>query len=316
MKKIGLDLKLSMNLVNFNKGLVTKKFNEFFYVDILENKKIAQNNRFLCKCRKNIKYQQKNIFVGDRVKLNEINHRDKTAIIENLLERKNIINRPAVANISDIYIIHSVEHPKLNFSQLSDFLINAESLMVKVSLILTKSDLINTSKQAHLFEKFTNWGYEPKILSLTANDDLKDLICELNTNQCSIFMGPSGVGKTTLLNKIMPNVNRATSIISNKIKRGKNTTRNVELFQLSRESYIVDTPGFNNLNYYIKPKDIAFLFPEFKKQINQNILRCKFRDCLHIDEPGCSLNKKFERYKFYKILIRDSKNLCHQIQVN
>ena len=124
-------------------------------------------------------------------------------------------------------------------------------------------------------------------------------------------MGPSGVGKTTLLNKIIPHINRATSSVSNKIKRGKNTTRNIELFQLSEESYIVDTPGFNILNKYMEPRDIAFLFPEFKNQMIQKEVRCKFRDCLHIDEPGCILNKKFERYKFYKNLIRDSKILCH-----
>ena len=129
-------------------------------------------------------------------------------------------------------------------------------------------------------------------------------------------MGPSGVGKTTLLNNIIPNINRATSTVSKKIKRGKNTTRNIELFQISRESYVVDTPGFNILNNLIKPKDIPFLFPEFKNQINQNGVSCKFRNCLHIDEPGCNLNKNFERYKFYKILIRDSKILCRQIQAN
>ena len=168
----------------------------------------------------------------------------------------------------------------------------------------------------HLFEKFKTWGYEPTILSLISNDQLKDLVYELKTKQCSIFMGPSGVGKTTLLNKIIPNTNRATSAVSNKIKRGKNTTRNIELFKLSTESYIVDTPGFNILNNVMKPKDIASLFPEFRNQINQNEFGCKFRDCLHIDEPGCSLNKQFERYEFYKNLIRDSKILCHQIQAN
>jgi len=305
-----------MSLINVNKGLVTKKFNEFFYVDVLVDEINSRYERFLCKSRKSINYKRKYIFVGDKVILSEINYTDKTAVIENLLERKNIIYRPAVANISDIYIIHSIEHPKLNYAQLSDFLIKAESLMVKVSLILTKSDLIPPKKHALLFEKFKNWGYEPKILSLIANDEFNDLIDELQTKKCSIFMGPSGVGKTTLLNKIIPNINRATSEVSNKIKRGKNTTRNIELFKLSQESYIVDTPGFNILNNYLKPKDIAFLFPEFRNQINQNGFICKFRDCLHIDEPGCNFNKKFERYKFYKILVKESKSLCHQIQAN
>ena len=305
-----------MNLDNVNKGLVTKKFNDFFYVDILKNEKTEENMKFLCKSRKSIKYQNKYIFVGDRVLLGEINYKYKTAVIENLVERENILDRPAVANISDIYIIHSVEQPKLNYPQLSNFLINAESIMVKVSLILTKSDLIPFEKHACLFEKFKSWGYEPKILSLNSNDQLKDLIYELKTKKCSIFMGPSGVGKTSLLNKIIPNINRATSAVSYKIKKGKNTTRNVELFQLSRKSYIVDTPGFNIQNNYIQSKDIALLFPEFKNQINQNQFRCKFRDCLHIDEPGCNLNKRFERYIFYKKLIRDSKILCHQIPAN
>ena len=305
-----------MNLVNVKKGLVTKKFNQFFYVDILQNENNLKHERFLCKSRKNIKYQQKYIFVGDKVILSEINYKDKTAVIENLLERKNIINRPAVANISDIYIIHSVEHPKLNYLQLSDFLINAEYLNVRVSLILTKSDLISSEKSNFLFEKFKNWGYEPKILSLTSKDKLNEFIIELKANKCSILMGPSGVGKTTLLNKIIPNINRATSAVSNKIKRGKNTTRNIELFKLSKDSYIVDTPGFNILNKYIEPKEIALLFPEFQVQINQNKIRCKFRDCLHIDEPGCNLNKKFERYVFYKNFVEDSKLLSHQIQAN
>lgn len=305
-----------MNLINFNKGLVTKKFNEFFYVDILKNEKSSEDKRFLCKSRKSLKHQKKYIFVGDQVILSDINYKNKTAVIENLLERRNSINRPAVANISDIYVIHSVKHPKLNYSQLSDFLINAEYLRVNVSLILTKSDLITPERHEYLFEKFKNWGYEPKILSLISSDELKDLINELKTKKCSIFMGPSGVGKTTLLNNIIPNVNRATSPVSNKIKRGKNTTRNIELFQLFRDSYIVDTPGFNIQNNYMEPKDIAFLFPEFKKQIYKNGSRCKFRDCLHINEPGCNLNKKFERYNFYKILIRQSKILCHQIQAN
>ena len=305
-----------MNSVSVKKGLVTKKFNDFFYVDLIEKGRPSELKRFLCKSRKSIKYQKKYIFVGDKVILSQINYKDKTAVIDKLLERKNIIYRPAVANISDIYIIHSVEHPKLNYSQLSDFLVQAESLMVKVSLILTKSDLIPPDKHAHLFKKFKNWGYEPKILSLISNDEITDLVDELKTKKCSIFMGPSGVGKTTLLNKIIPNINRATSIVSEKIKRGKNTTRNIELFKISRESYIVDTPGFNILNNFIKPKDIAFLFPEFKNQINQNGISCKFRDCLHVDEPGCTLNKKFERYKFYKILIRESKILYRQIQAN
>tara|TARA_B100000212_G_C27327875_1_gene513203 strand:- start:251 stop:1168 length:918 start_codon:yes stop_codon:yes gene_type:complete len=303
-----------MKLTSEKKGLVTKKFNQFFYVDIIEENNSEKINKFLCKSRKNIFYQKKLIYVGDEVVINEINYNAKTAVIENLLHRKNLLKRPSVANVSDIYIITSVAEPKLNYSQLSNFLVSAEFLQVNVSLILTKSDLISIQRTKVLYEKFKKWGYKPRIISLNSNPQMSDFINELKTKRCSIFIGPSGVGKTTLLNLIMPNINRTTSPISRKIKRGKNTTRNIELFQLSKDSYVVDTPGFNIHNQFIDQKYIANLFPEFNKQIKQNHGYCKFRDCLHLDEPGCKLNKNFERYVFYKNLIKDSKNCSHQNQ--
>ena len=295
-----------MNLINNKRGLVTKKFNNFFYVDILDPDYVNEVTRYLCKSRKSIFYKKNLIFVGDEVMVSNINKIAKTATIESLLKRKNLLLRPAVANISDIYIINSVSEPKLNYAQLSDFLINAESLQVKVSLILTKSDLISYKENIFLYEKFKNWGYESRIFSLTSSPRLTGFIDELSKKKCSIFVGPSGVGKTSLLNLIIPNLNRATSAISNKIKRGKNTTRNIELFRLSKENYIVDTPGFNIKNKYIEPREISHLFPEINSQINENTLNCKFRNCLHIDEPGCNLNKDFERYEFYKNHIQNT----------
>ena len=121
--------------------------------------------------------------------------------------------------------------------------------------------------------------------------------------KCSILIGPSGVGKTTILNQIMPNINRATSDVSKKIKRGKNTTRNIELFYLKKGSYLVDTPGFNMQAINLDVKKIAYLFPELANQLEERGSNCKFRDCLHITEPGCQINRDFERYEFYKELV-------------
>ena len=112
-------------------------------------------------------------------------------------------------------------------------------------------------------------------------------------------MGPSGVGKTTLLNMIIPGLENATSPVSNKIKRGKNTTRNVELFSLSSKSYIVDTPGFNMQTLEIDIRELPNLYPEIYKQLVDEGVKCKFRNCLHINDEGCSLNKNFERNKSY-----------------
>ena len=296
------------------KALVTKKFNQFFYVEIQEDLEYSEENRFLCKSRNSIRFQNEFIYVGDEVVINKIDYLQKTAVIISLIKRKNLLIRPSVANISDIYITHSVREPNLNFSQISKLLINAEYLNVKVSLILTKCDLINIEQKNYLIKKFKNWGYIPKTLNFNVFSDFANLMDELKKKKCSILMGPSGVGKTTLLNKIIPNLNNPTATVSLKIKQGKNTTRNVELFSLSRDSYIVDTPGFNLHKIEILNTYIPLLFPEISKQIKQNKFRCKFNDCLHLDEPGCVIDKNFDRYQFYRDLICETKNQNYQSQ--
>ena len=219
-----------------------------------------------------------------------------------------------MANISNIYVMCSVDEPKLNLSQVNRFLISAEQIGVEVSLVLTKCDLITEEKRLFLIEKFKKWGYQAITLNLNYPDNFKNLLHELKTKKCSIFMGPSGVGKTTLLNMIIPGNDSNTAPVSNKIKRGKNTTRNVELFALSSTSYIVDTPGFNMQNLEVDIYELSTLYPEIFKQVVQQGIKCKFRDCLHINDQGCKLNKNFERYNFYKEMIELSKSHYYLIQ--
>ena len=121
-------------------------------------------------------------------------------------------------------------------------------------------------------------------------------------------MGPSGVGKTTLLNMIIPGLKNSTAPVSRKIKRGKNTTRNVELFSLSPTSFIVDTPGFNMQTVEMDVLQLPNLYPEIYKQIINQGIKCKFRDCLHVNDKGCNLNKNFERYAFYKEMVESLKS--------
>ena len=298
-----------MALSNKRKALVTKKFNNFFYVDILENNKNEKGRlRFLCKSRKNLYFKNQLIVVGDEVIISEINLAARTAIIENLIERKNYLVRPAIANITDIFIVISFKEPELNLSQVNMFLVNSEHLRVNVSLIITKCDLVSKEKKDFFYNKFSSWGYKPWLLSVADEKGFKDFLVELKMRKCSILIGPSGVGKTTILNQIIPNINRATSDVSKKIKRGKNTTRNIELFYLNQGSYIVDTPGFNMQNMNHDIQNIAYLFPELTNQLEKGENNCKFRNCLHISEPGCKINRDFERYKFYKELVTDFKN--------
>ena len=149
-------------------------------------------------------------------------------------------------------------------------------------------------------------------LNIDKSDYFNNLLAELKQNDCSIFMGPSGVGKTTLLNMIIPGLHNITAPVSNKIKRGKNTTRNVELFSISNQSYIVDTPGFNMQPIEVNNSLLPNLYSEIYKQIIDEEIKCKFRNCLHLNDEGCNLNKSFERYSFYKEMIESSKSHYYQ----
>ena len=291
-----------------NLGLVVKKFNEFFLVDLVKNIHISKNKTFLCKVRKSINFKNQIIYVGDQVVINHIDLKNKSAVIENFIPRINLLKRPSVANISNIYVICSVEEPKLNLSQVNRFLISAESIGVEVSLVLTKCDLISEKRRLFLIDKFNKWGYQPITLSLRELSNFSNLLIELKKKKCSIFMGPSGVGKTTLLNMIIPSLHNKTAPVSPKIKRGKNTTRNIELFSLSDKSYIVDTPGFNIQSLEIDFGLLQNFYPEIYKQIFEERKKCKFRNCLHLNDEGCNLDKSFERYEFYKEMIESLKN--------
>jgi len=183
---------------------------------------------------------------------------------------------------------------------------------VEVSLVLTKCDLISDKRRSFLLDKSGKWGYQAKTLNLQKSYYFKNLLAELKQKECSIFMGPSGVGKTTLLNMIIPGLQNSTAPVSNKIKRGKNTTRNVELFSLSNQSYIVDTPGFNMQPLEVDSRLLPNLYSEIKKQVVDEGIKCKFRNCLHLNDEGCNLNKSFERYSFYKEMIEYSKSHYYQ----
>ncbi len=295
-------------------GLVTKKFNDYFLVDLKNQQNIGNGATFLCKVRKSLNFKDQLIYVGDNVLIENIDLKNKRAVITSLKKRKNLLSRPSVANISNIYIIFSVEEPELNLSQVNRFLISAESMGVEVSLVLTKCDLISEKRRSFLIDKFGKWGYPVITLNLQKSDYFKDLLDDLKQTECSIFMGPSGVGKTTLLNMIIPGLKNSTAPVSNKIKRGKNTTRNVQLFSISNQSYIVDTPGFNMQPLEVDIKELPNLYSEIYKQVIDEEIKCKFRNCLHINDEGCNLNKSFERYSFYKEMIESSKIHYYQSQ--
>ena len=168
-----------MKINSKNLGLVTKKFNDFFLVDLKNQENSENSDKFLCKVRKSINFKNQLIYVGDEVEIKNIDLKSKRAVITSVKKRKNLLVRPSVANISNIYITFSVEEPALNLSQVNRFLISAESIGVEVSLVLTKCDLISDKSRYLLIDKFEKWGYKAITLNLEKSDDFNNLLVEL-----------------------------------------------------------------------------------------------------------------------------------------
>ena len=141
------------------------------------------------------------------------------------------------------------------------------------------------------------------LMSGTSGDGIDALLSQIESTRLSVICGPSGVGKTSLLNYLLPDKALPTSEVSGKLRRGRHTTRHVELYSLRNQSLVADTPGFNRPEIQIKPSLLPNLFPEIREQISH--IKCRFRNCLHLDEPGCLIDKNWYRYEQYKQMVKD-----------
>ena len=260
--------------------------------------KFPENIRLLCTRRSKLDYHGLFIYVGDIVFVESIDYQNKRAVISDVQPRKSFLKRPTVANVSLIAICMSVADPLLDSEQTSRFLITAESANIKPFIILTKIDLINKNDLNLYLNKIKLWGYDSVAVSIKNVQGIDSLIKRFKQTRLTVLAGPSGVGKTSLINHLIPSLSLSTSSVSKKLRRGINTTRHVELFPVGKESLLADTPGFNRPDIECNPLNFATLFPEFRAQLIHS--KCKFRNCLHRDEPGCSINKDFERYSFYR----------------
>ncbi len=254
--------------------------------------------RLLCTRRSKLDYKGLFIDVGDIVFLESIDYKNKRAVIYEVEPRKSFLKRPAVANVTLVSICISVDEPIFDMEQASRFLLTAECANIKPLLILTKIDLISNNDLMIYINKLKSWGYNCIPVSIFNSQGIAALIEQFRKTKLTVLAGPSGVGKTSLINHLIPTVSLPTSSVSKKLKRGTHTTRHVELYAIGNGSLLADTPGFNRPKIVCKPSDFAYLFPEFRTQLSKS--QCKFRNCLHRDEPGCVINKDFERYPFYR----------------
>lgn len=258
----------------------------------------------LCTRRTRLKKIGQQVMVGDRVVVEEPDWNGGRGAIANVLARKAELKRPAIANANQILLVFAADDPPLEAYQLSRFLVKAESTNLNVCLCLNKSDLVTPQQQVEISQKLNKWGYESIFLSIYKNINIEKLFPILQ-NKITVIAGPSGVGKSSLINALVPGSDlRVGEVSSGKISRGRHTTRHVELFELPGGGLLADTPGFNQPDINCAPQQLPFYFPEAREKLKTAI--CRFSNCLHRDEPECVVRGEWERYEHYLVFLEEA----------
>ncbi len=250
----------------------------------------------LCTRRTRLKKIGQQVMVGDRVVVEEPDWAGGRGAIAEVLTRQSELDRPAIANVNQILLVFAVADPPLEPYQLSRFLIKAESTGLDVLLCLNKSDLISPPEQQKVSDRLLGWGYQPIFISVK-NGINTDQAARYLSNKITVIAGPSGVGKSSLINSLIDSAKLRVGEVSGKLARGRHTTRHIELFELPSGGLLADTPGFNQPDMDCNPEELIRYFPEARKRLA--VASCRFSDCLHRDEPECVVRGDWERYEHY-----------------
>jgi len=252
--------------------------------------------QLLCTRRARLKKIGQQVMVGDRVEIEEPDWMGQRGAIAQVLPRETELDRPPIANANQIMLVFALAEPDLEPYQLSRFLVKAESTGLDVGLCLNKSDLVSLKQQTEWRDRLLSWGYEPVFISVQTGTGLAELSTRLS-DQITVLAGPSGVGKTSLINYLIPGIEQRVGEVSGKLSKGRHTTRHVELFELPQGGFLADTPGFNQPDLDSSPEELTEYFPEVRERLENN--NCQFSDCSHRDEPNCVVRGDWERYEHY-----------------
>lgn len=285
-------------------GLIVKALSGYYYV---KPATAAPGETIQCRGRGIFKKRGETPLVGDRVLYTPTENGEGT--VDEILPRETELVRPPVANARLAVLLFSLREPDLNLQLLDKFLVHIEHAGLRTLICLTKEDLLDeaetesgrdhTNQVKELYEKI---GYDVIVTSSmngTGTEDVKSRLA----GEISVFSGQSGVGKSSLLNAMLPGLSLETSKISMKLGRGRHTTRHVELIELENGGYVADTPGFSQLDFLeLGIEELSSCFREFRKLAEE----CKFRGCSHLHEPGCKVRQAVEagdiapgRYEHY-----------------
>ena len=272
-------------------GKIVKGIAGFYYVHVVEF------GLYECKAKGVFRKEKIKPLVGDNVEIDILDETEKKGNIVEVLERKNELIRPAVANIDQALVVFAVTKPKPHFNLLDRFLIMMESKRIPVILCFNKKDIAKEPEIHHLKEIYESCGYQMIFTSALEKENIEK-VKQLLRGKTTAIAGPSGVGKSSLINIFQPDANMETGTISEKIERGKHTTRHSELICIEEDTYIMDTPGFSSLytNDFEK-EELKYYFTEFEPYEG----KCKFQGCDHVHEPNCAVKAALEEGKIHHI---------------
>lgn len=284
-------------------GTILKGIGGFYYVEAAD-KKIYE-----CKARGVFRKEKIIPLAGDNVTIS-VDENNKNSI-DKILERKNFFNRPPVANVDNLVIVSSTCDPKPNLLIIDRLTAVAVFKGVKPIIVFTKDDLSSADEYTEIYK---NAGFSVFSVSNETGEGVED-VKQCLENGISVFTGNSGVGKSSLINRIFPGMELETGEISRKLGRGRHTTRHVELYPFGN-GYIADTPGFSSLDFetndLIRKDELADCFPDFAEYLG----KCKFSSCAHVNDKGCLIveavhDGKIEksRHESYVTMFNEVKNI-------
>ncbi len=277
-------------------GTIIKALSGFYYVS-------CDEQVYECKARGKFRLDGTSPLVGDKVSF-AIDQNGK-GFIEKVFERKNSFIRPAVANIDALVFVAANTNPVTDPFLIDRVSVIAEEANCDLVVCINKTDIDPADE---LYDIYTGAGFETLRTSAATGEGIPELKAALGGKICA-FTGNSGVGKSSILNSIVPEFNIEVAAVSNKLGRGKHTTRHVQLYDIGNETYIADTPGFASFDIEmmqtIDKQELQHDFRDFKKYIGN----CRFNDCAHLKEPGCAVTEALQagqiipsRYQSYKRL--------------
>jgi ribosome biogenesis GTPase len=265
--------------------------------------------RLLCTRRTRLSKSGQRICVGDRVRVDGIDWPAGRGAVAALEPRHNLLERPPVANIAQVVVVVALAEPAPDPLQITRFLLTAEASGRPVQLVLSKADLVAEAERRAWCDRLALWGYDALPIALGAApgaaalglDSLRRRLCDPGI---AVICGPSGVGKSSLLNALLPSLELRVGSVSGRLRRGRHTTRHVELFPLQdaqagdAATLLADTPGFNRPELPARPEDLAALFPELRQRLDVN--SCRYSNCLHLGDPGCGAGQDWDRHPLYR----------------